>query len=272
MAVTKPIKMVTIDLDGTLLRSDGTVSAQTIATLQEARRRGVIVAIATGRMFATAKPYGELLQLGDSPMLLFAGGLIQTIETKRKLFEQAIAVEDALALLQMARQRGWQMQTYIDDVLRVAVDEPWIRNYEAITQAKAVVCGDAFYQTVPAGPNKILSRGRHDELVERQRLIEAAFPNRFHVCFSDETFLEIMPQGVDKGMGIRNLGKVYQIGVDQIMAIGDSQNDIDMLQVAGLPIVMENAADEIKQYGAYVTSSNDTDGVAAAIEKFVFTS
>lgn len=269
MSATTPIRMITIDLDGTLLRSDGTVSDYTVSVLQEARRRGVIVAISTGRMYTTAKPYGLRLGLGDSPMILFAGGLIQTIETGKKLFEQPISVPDTLALLSLAKTYHWQMQTYIDDVLRVAEDGPLIQEYEAITHCKAVICGDAFYQTVPSGSNKVLLRGTHDELVQRKAIIEAELPDRYMICFSEPTFLEIMPKGIDKGVGIAKLGSLYGVGVDQIMALGDSQNDIDMLKVAGLPVVMANASDEIKGYGKYITASNDDDGVAKAVETYI---
>lgn len=138
--------MITIDLDGTLLRSDGSVSDHTVKTLQKARQKGVIVAIATGRMYQTAKAYGERLALGDSPMLLFAGGLIETLESKKILFQQTISQQDAQALVNLAREQSWQMQTYIDDVLRVELDEPWVRDYERITKVKAVICGDEFYR------------------------------------------------------------------------------------------------------------------------------
>lgn len=265
----KPIKMVTIDLDGTLLRSNGTVSDRTVSVLQEARHRGVVVAISTGRMYTTAKPYGERLGLGDSPMVLFAGGLIQTIETGKKLFEQTISIPDTLALLNLAKTYHWQMQTYIDDVLRAAEDEPLIQEYQAKTHCKAVICGDAFYHTVPAGSNKVLCRGPHDVLEERKAIIGRELPDRYMICFSEPTFLEIMPKGINKGFGIAKLGELYGLGVDQIMALGDSQNDIDMLKVAGLPVVMANASEEIKQYGAYITASNDEDGVAAAVEQFI---
>ena len=97
------IKMITIDLDGTLLRSDGSVSDHTVETLQKARQKGVIVAIATGRMYQTAKAYGERLALGDSPMLLFAGGLIQTLESKKILFQQTVPRQDAQDLVNLAR-------------------------------------------------------------------------------------------------------------------------------------------------------------------------
>ena len=259
------IKMITIDLDGTLLRSDGSVSDRTV---QAARDKGVVVAIATGRMYQTARPYGERLGLGDSPLLLFAGGLIETLESKKILFQQVIPREWAQELADLARRRGWQLQTYIDDVLRAARDDEWIRDYERITHSKACICGDDFYH-VQGDCNKLLSRGGHDDLVARKALIEKTFPGRFNVLFSAPTFLEIMPQGVDKGEGIRRLGELYGIGTDEIMALGDSQNDLDMLKAAGFPVAMANAAEEVKAAAAYVTASNDDDGVAAAVEKFV---
>lgn len=260
--------MITIDLDGTLLRSDGSVSDRTVRTLQAARDKGVVVAIATGRMYQTARPYGERLNLGDSPLLLFAGGLIETLESKKILFQQAIPQQTAQELVDLAREQGWQMQTYIDDVLRAARDDEWIRDYERITHSKACICGDDFYH-VQGDCNKLLSRGGHDDLVARKALIEKTFPGRFNVLFSAPTFLEIMPQGVDKGEGIRRLGELYGIGTDEIMALGDSQNDLDMLKAAGFPVAMANAAEEVKAAAAYVTASNDDDGVAAAVEKFV---
>ncbi len=264
----EPIKMITIDLDGTLLRSDGSVSDHTVETLQTARQKGVIVAIATGRMYQTAKAYGERLALGDSPMLLFAGGLIETLESKKILFQQTISQQDAQALVNLAREQSWQMQTYIDDVLRVELDEPWVRDYERITKVKAVICGDEFYR-VQGDCNKLLSRGVHEELLGRKALIEKTFPGRFNILFSDLTFLEIMPLGVDKGRGIRRLGELYQIEPKNIMAIGDSQNDLDMLKAAGFSVAMANAAQEVKDAADYVTLSNDEDGVAAVVEKFV---
>lgn len=260
--------MITIDLDGTLLRSDGSVSDRTVRTLQAVRDKGVVVAIATGRMYQTARPYGERLGLGDSPLLLFAGGLIETLESKKILFQQVIPREWAQELADLARRRGWQLQTYIDDVLRVARDDEWIRDYERITHSKACICGDDFYH-VQGDCNKLLSRGGHNDLVARKALIEKTFPGRFNVLFSAPTFLEIMPQGVDKGEGIRRLGELYGIGTDEIMALGDSQNDLDMLKAAGFPVAMANAAEEVKAAAAYVTASNDDDGVAAAVEKFV---
>lgn len=268
MSTTQPIRLVAVDLDGTLLRSDKTISAHTLETIQQARQQGVVVAIATGRMYQAAHNYGRLLQLGDMPMVLYAGGLIQTVETKKKLYEKAISVADATELVLLARERGWQIQTYIDDVLRVPEFEYWIDDYQKHTGTTAIACGEAFY--TPQGPcNKLLSRGTHDELLERKRIIDEVMQGRVNVLFSEDTFMEIMPQGVDKGKGLHQLADLYGVPIEQTMAIGDSQNDLDMLKEAGLSVAMENAHDEIKEGVDFVTPSNDDDGVAYAIKKFV---
>lgn len=264
----KDIQMIALDMDGTLLRSDSTISPQTAAAIKAARERGVVVAIATGRMYATASPYAKLLGLGDIPMMLYAGGLIQRAESGQILFEEAIAEHDAAELLALAREKGWQMQTYIDDVLRVAVYEKWIQDYEKTTHCRAVVCGDAFY-TVKGRPNKMLSRGSREELEQRRKEIEAAMPQRFNIVFSNPTFLEILPKGVNKGAGLHRLGQLFGIPVSRIMAVGDSPNDLDMLKEAGFSVAMANAAPSVRDAADYVTAGNDEDGVAAAIERFV---
>lgn len=271
MSDNQNIRLIALDLDGTLLRRDKTISANTLQAIQAAREKGVIVAIATGRMYSTAKKYGEMLDLGDLPMMLYAGGLIETVETGKILYNHPISIEDAEALLALDKEKGWQMQTYIDDVLRVAAYGPWIQSYEQHTGAKAVVCGDDFY-TPQGAPNKILSRGSHEELLARKAEIEVALPNRYNIVFSEDTFLEIMPKGVNKGDGLKRLGDIFGVTVNQVMAIGDSQNDLDMLKAAGVSIAMGNAADEVKKAADYVTLDNDDDGVAAAIENFVLQS
>ena len=268
MKMNPPIRLIALDLDGTLLRSDKTISERTLQTIQTAREQGVVVAIATGRMYSTARSYGRFLGLGDMPMVLYAGGLIQTVESGKKLYEKAISVEDATAVLAIAKEQGWHMQTYIDDVLRTAVANHWIQEYERKTGAHAVICGDEVYQ--PKGPcNKILSRGNHEELLQRKAYIEEKLPGRLQVLFSEDTFLEIMPMHVNKGNGLQQLADLFGISIEATMAIGDSQNDIDMLKAAGLSVTMENAHDEMKTIADYVTASNDEEGVAQAIEKFV---
>lgn len=263
-----PIKMLAIDLDDTLIRDDTTVSQYTLDTMKKAQQKGVHIMIATGRMYATASPYGRMLGLGDIPMMLFGGGLIQTLETKKKLYSHPIAREDAAKVLALAKKNGWMMQSYIDDVLRVAEYNHWVADYERITHSHAVVCGDDFY--TPSGDtDKLLSCDEHDVLLKRAEEIEAVLPGTFDIMCSKPTFLEIVPKGISKGVCLKRLCDLYGIGLENVMSFGNGMNDLSMLKAAGFGVAVANAVPEILPQVDYVTASNNEDGVAKAVEKFV---
>lgn len=262
------IKMVAIDLDDTLLRDDITISEHTIRTVGLARKKGVEVVIATGRMFSTARPYGKLLKLGDIPMMLYSGALIQTVDTGRILYHKPIGLEAATKLLALAKERGWFLQTYIDDVVRVPYYNHYIEHYENITGTKALVTGDSFY--VPCGqPSKMLVHGTKAELEQIKTEIEMAIPGVFKLMRSKDTMLEVIQRGVSKGTGLHQLCNLFHIELEQTLAIGNSQNDMAMLEAAGISVAVANAEPEIRKAADYVTTSNNEDGVAAAIEKYI---
>lgn len=113
------IKLLAIDLDDTLVRDDNTISEYTRKILQRAQAKGIQIVIATGRMYQTARPVGLALGLGDLPMILFSGGLVQRIESGEKLWEQTIPVPIAKEILELARVNDWYVQSYENDDLLV---------------------------------------------------------------------------------------------------------------------------------------------------------
>ncbi|MGE1062332.1 Cof-type HAD-IIB family hydrolase [Megasphaera paucivorans] len=262
------IKMVAIDLDDTLLRDDITVSDHTVHTIGLARKKDVTVVIATGRMFSTAQPYGKQLKLGDIPMMLYSGALIQTVDTGTILYHCPIDLQDANTLLMLAKEKQWFLQTYIDDVVRVPYYNHYIENYENITGTKALIAGERFYH--PEGrPSKMLVHGTMHELDQIKKEIELTMPGVFKLMRSKETMLEIVHEGISKGTGLRQLCSIFHIQPENVMAIGNSQNDIAMMETAGFSVAVANAENEIRQAADFVTTSNNDDGVAAAIEKFI---
>ena len=100
-----------------LVRSDNTVSDYTVDVLQRLHKKGIAITIATGRMYQTAKPIGLALQLGNVPIILFSGGLIQELETGRKLFEQPVSIQAVRRIFDLAKQYDWHIQSYVDDHL-----------------------------------------------------------------------------------------------------------------------------------------------------------
>lgn len=262
------IKGIALDLDGTLLHTDGTIGIRTMQALRQLVKRGYFVTLVTGRMYATAVPYGRQLQLGDIPIVLYNGGLIKTIETEKTLFEQTIDKSVAQALLQVAKEKQWQIQTYIQDTLHVAERCAWVQSYEKITKCKAIVEGKAFYQ-IQAEPTKMVCRGEHTILEARRNMIEALFPQTFTLVYSAPTFLEIIPKTINKGNGICRLSEIVGIKPENMVAFGDSPNDLDMFKAVGVSVAMGNAVACVKEEADYVTSTNDDDGIAQFIEDYI---
>src|SRR3712207_3954717 len=139
------IKLVAIDCDETLLRSDNTVSDYTIDILQKLHNKGIHITIATGRMYQTAKPIGMALQLGNVPMILFSGGLIQELETGRKLFERTVPIDSVHRIFSIAKQHDFHVQSYVDDRLLCHHKNWQTDHYERQTGAVPEFLGDVLY-------------------------------------------------------------------------------------------------------------------------------
>ena len=251
----RKIRLIASDLDGTLLRRDGTISAHTQAALQAARAAGIVVTLATGRMYGTAVPYAEQLQLGDVPLVLYNGGLIQNAKSREIIYCKTISSAAAIALLQLVKQEGWQIQAYIKDQVYVPERCAWVKTYEQRTHCRTVVMGSAFYT-----------------LKERRRkCIEAIFPKQFAFTYSDPTFLEIMPRYVSKGQGLCFLCKQLKILPAEMMVFGDSQNDLSMFSTGAFSVAMGNASAAVKSMAVAVTATNEQDGIADMVERYVLT-
>ena len=261
------IKMIALDLDDTLLNNKQEISTRTAQAIRQAVSKGVTVTMATGRMFCSAVVYAEQLEL-DVPLITYNGGLIQSSRSREIFLHQTVSAEIAHQILAFCRERQWYIQSYIDDVLYVKEMEDWARKYAQIARIEPKVMGEAFYH-VPGHPTKIMMLGEPDEIRERRDMIQDRFGKQVYVTTSKPIFLEMMNLKVNKGRALAYLAEKLGIDSSEVMAIGDSNNDLDMIQYAGLGVAMGNAADHVKALANAVTCRNDEDGVAAAIEKYV---
>jgi hypothetical protein len=260
--------MIAIDLDDTLLRDDISISKRNIQTIQKAQQQGIQVVIATGRMFQAAQRYGQMLELGDLPMILYSGALIQTVESKTRLYHCPVDVEMARAIMEVAKEQGRFVQAYINDVLCVVERNRWIDCYEAIAGVTATVVGPALYH-IDKAPTKLLAYGTRAELDEFITAGEKKCGDRMTFMRSKENFLEILHSGVDKSFALQQLCNHYGISMEATLAIGNSMNDLGMIKAAGLGVAVGNAEPEIKKAAQLVTATNNDDGVAEVIEKYV---
>ena len=259
------MKLLAIDLDDTLLRDDNTVSDYTKTELQKAQHKGIEVLIATGRMYQTAYPVAHRLGLGDVPMVLYSGGVIQRVESKELIWEQAIPPEVARKVLAIAKEHNIYIQSYIDDELLVHSETEFSRLYEEITGAKAVYVGDAIYDP-QKGINKLLVVEEPERMAEVIEILSKEVGHVVDLVRSKVNFLEIVTPHVSKGEALAFMGERLGIGLEDMVSFGNSENDVSMLTVTGHSVAVGNAEDHVKTIAKEVCDTNEKDGVAKWID------
>lgn len=260
------IKMVAIDCDETLLRSDNTVSEYTIDVLHRLQEKGIRITIATGRMYQTANPVGRALQLENVPMILFSGGLIQELETGRKLFEQTVPIDAVHYIYEIAQQKGYHIQSYVDDRLLCHHKNWQSDRYELQTGAKAEFLGDALY-TLEREPNKLIAIDTKEHIDDIIAYLTPLVEDSVTLVRSQDDFLEIIAKDVSKGRALEQLAHQYNITMDEIISFGNAENDISMLSKTGYAVAVENATDHVKTIADEICGHHNDDGVARWIER-----
>lgn len=259
------MKLLAIDLDDTLLRDDNTVSDYTRTVLKKAQDKGIEVLIATGRMYQTAYPVAHRLGLGDVPMVLYSGGVIQRVESKELIWERAIPPEVARKVLAIAKEHNIYIQSYIDDELLVHSETEFSRLYEEITGAKAVYIGDALYDP-QKGASKLLVVEAPERMQQVIELLSREVGDVVDLVRSKVNFLEIVAPHVSKGEALAFMGKRLGIGLEDMVSFGNSENDISMLQVTGHSVAVGNAEEHVMIIAKEVCDTNENDGVAKWID------
>lgn len=260
------IQMVAIDCDETLVRSDNTVSDYTVDVLQRLQEKGVAVTIATGRMYQTARPVGEALRLGNVPMILFSGGLIQELTTGQKLFEQTVPLTAVQRIFQMAEKHHWHIQSYVDD--RLLCHHPTWQSelYERQTGAKPEFLGNDLYG-LNREPNKLIAIDKEEHIDGIIDTLRPSVGDMVTMVRSQADFLEIIAPHVSKGHALQRLADSNAIPLEHIVSFGNAENDISMLSRTGFSVAVENATPAVKAMAKGVCGHHNEDGVAHWIEE-----
>lgn len=266
------IKLIAIDLDGTLLTDQKTISAKNKATLQKAKAAGVKIVICTGRPLKAIETYLtelNLRQAGDYS-ITFNGGLVQKNDTGEILAKTVMNFDQVQEIAQLLKDLALPMDILSDSIAYQIDTAPahlsiYPQLNKALTYKKQALKDlgpDLLY-------NKIVSAIDAEYLDQQIAKIPRAFYDRYEIVKTRANLLEFMPKGVTKAYGLQLLGKELAIAPADMMALGDEANDLPMIQAAGLGVAMANAVAEVKQHADVTTLSNEADGVAVAIEKYV---
>ena len=285
----KMIKLLALDLDGTLLNGQGRVSEQNRNAIRQAEDRGVLVTIATGRRFRDARPVGIDLAL-NAPLITHNGALIKFGETLETVDADILESETAAAVVDLGKQLGGDALISVDPegfgtLLYDRISETNIPLQKYIRWAEHLHGSEASSNVIHVADIAehirgesvihVSFSGRCGSMAELAAEIGRNFGGRITVLSTiytelDLTLIDILPENSSKGSGVARLAAINGIEPHEVMAIGDNFNDREMLEFAGTPVVMANAAAGLVENRNYFhTASNLEHGVARAIERFI---
>ncbi|SFK77107.1 hypothetical protein SAMN03159341_101503 [Paenibacillus sp. 1_12] len=239
-------KIIALDMDGTLLNEDKKVSAENLAAIQAAERAGITVMFATGRGIQNVEAYIEELQL-EAPIVTVNGGEVWSAPGKlhsRSILDPALIKEmHALAI----EYDTWYWAYAVGDIFN---KERWVEQVDSRQWLKF-----GYYYEDAASLLAIRTK------LESWGTLE--------ITNSHPANLELNPLGVNKASGVRQVCELLGYDMSQVIAMGDSLNDISMIREAGLGVAMGNAQDEVKALADVTTLSNEEHGVARIIEQYI---
>lgn len=261
------IKLIAIDLDDTLLNSQLTISARNTAAIKAAMERGVAVAIATGRMYRSALPYAEELNL-KLPIISYQGALIKERTNGKILSHQAIPCTLARKIAQETEKLGYHLNAYVNDHILIKENTVEGEYYQTIANVPMNVVG-SLVKNLSEDPTKLLVINEEENLNTLWEKLNKLYGSQLHLTKSKPDFLEITAKGAHKGYGVKFLAD--QLGIEQkaVMVIGDSYNDMPMFEYAGLSVAVANARADVQAKAHVITGSNEDSGVGQAIEEYV---
>ncbi|UNC90785.1 Cof-type HAD-IIB family hydrolase [Candidatus Contubernalis alkaliaceticus] len=261
-------KLLALDLDDTLLNEEFVISEKNKKAIHEAIRKGVTVTLATGRMFRSTLPYAQQLEL-DVPLITYHGALVKTARTQEQIFHCPVPLQAALEIIDLLEENGNHLNLYLNDELFVREDNEMIRLYVSIADVDYQSVGNLreFLKVEPTKMTMISSE--EDTIKSYWNLFSQKYKNQLKVVPSKPYFLEITNARATKGQALKALADSLGVKREEVIAIGDSYNDIDMLEYAGLGVAVENAREDVKKAADYITASNINDGVTQVINKYI---
>ena len=272
-------KMICIDIDGTLIRPDHTLSVETIKAIRRARDKGVMIVLSTGRMYRSARLYADELEL-DFPIISANGSYVRDKATSEIIYEKNLSKDDLTFIMEVLDKYGVKINFYNKDTMYISEHRDYVSRYEALSKTlppekrieikyitKEYPMNDfieefgGYIQKGIVFPNEGIISAIRNEVAENKLL---------KVVSSGDDNIEFTSHLADKGLGVLALAKARNIKPSEIICIGDSENDLSMLKIAGLAVAMGNAIPEVKEAAEYITDTNVNDGVAKMINKFIF--
>jgi Cof subfamily protein (haloacid dehalogenase superfamily) len=262
------VKLIATDLDGTLLDSTGKISERNLKSIRETIASGVAATICTGRMFSSARQFAE--QLGIKlPVICYNGAILRHLNGE-SIWHYALDMEMAREILSMCVSREVHVQSYVEDELQVRnADASVFQNYMKYFGVTGRVVGDDLSRP-STNPTKLLAMTDTEEEARAMAIeLSERYGDELYVTRSLPTYVEVMNPKANKVNALTKLAETIGVDMGEILAIGDGENDVEMVKSVGVGIAMGNGADRIKGVAKYIAPTNDEDGVSWAMDRFV---
>jgi Cof subfamily protein (haloacid dehalogenase superfamily) len=273
-----PVRLIALDIDGTLLDSRWKLPEANRAAIAEATRRGIEVALVTGRRYDFAMPIAREL---DSPltMIVSNGALVRTpdgethvrhlleLETARKVLQLTLPWREGVGVVFDRAHENQLMLEVID------TDDP-IRQAYYERNRQYIGCAKPLESCLTEDPLQVMLSGKVAPMREAEATLRAAeFSDEYGLAATvyesrDFAMIDVIHPDCSKGATLAEWAAIRGYERGEVMAVGDNHNDLEMLTFAGIPVVMGNGVAELKNYGWHQTGTNDENGVALAIEQF----
>ena len=263
------IKLIALDIDGTIMNSEFKISSRVRKAISQAISSNIYVVLATGRMYSATIPIAKDLGI-VTPLITYQGSLVKEFYNSNKtLMNYSIPLKLSKLIIRELRELNVQINVYLEDELYVESENDILTEY---AEKRHIIFHkiDSFDEIKDFEPTKILAIEKNpDKTIQIRDYLRNKYSNELNIVRSTPQYCEMVNNKASKGNAVLFLAQMWNINPCEIMAIGDQDNDYDMLKAAGLGIAMGNAPDLLKNTACYVTNNITNDGAAIAIEKFV---
>ena len=256
-------KLIAMDMDGTLLNSRREITPETQEILKKAVKQGCYITLSTGRSLPAVTHFFSLLPL-NAPLILYNGAMV-TRTNGRVLFHQPLMTEEVSAVLS-SPQAPESVILWHNNQLFLSAHTAETDHYERSNQVQGQLLSSA---SSFSDCTKLLWIDEPEALNKRKTALSGSLPDTISYCNSRADYLEFFSSLVSKGTALTFLCSYLNISPEETIAFGDGENDISLLNAAGLSIAMGNADPETKKSADYVTASNDDNGIVTALNRFL---
>lgn len=265
------IKLIVLDIDGTLVNSKKEVSENTLRRLIQLQQQGLKIALASGRPSEGVLPYAEQLDLDKYGGYVMGhnGAQIIDVRTRETVYSRSFPTQYLQEICDCIKPYRVNISTNEGDTFIAAGNKNRFTTAESEIMKLPLKFVEDFPAYVTFETSKCILAGEPEDILKLEGIMSEQFKGRFDVYRSEPQYLELVPSGVDKGSSAQWLLEILGFGERQWMAFGDSYNDVTMIKYAGIGVAMGNAPEDIKRQADFITLTNDEDGVVFALDKFI---